>query len=234
MLQAPSQSLLGSLRDVVGLASVIDGADRLIAYESDALTQYRHTPSAVVLPRDTEEVSRVLSLLHEAGLPVVPRGAGTGLSGGALAENGAVLVGTARMNRILTLDPADRVARVQPGVINERLSTAARPHGLYYAPDPSSQSACTLGGNVAENSGGPHCLKYGVTSRYVCGLTLVLPNGEVVNVGNFWWRCSRGVVRRCEIDINAISVDLIRSPLDVGERMKPRTSKDTIDSGEVC
>jgi glycolate oxidase subunit GlcD len=114
---------------------------------------------------------------------MVPRGAGTGLSGGALAPEGAVVVGTARMTRILSLDPVGRVARLQPGVVNASLSEAARPHGLYYAPDPSSQTACTIGGNVAENSGGPHCLKYGVTSRYVTGLTVVLPDGEVVELG---------------------------------------------------
>ena len=117
------------------------------------------------------------------GLPIVPRGAGTGLSGGALALNGAVVLGTARMNRILDIDAANRRAVVQPGVINAELSAAARTHGLYYAPDPSSQTACTMGGNVAENSGGPHCLKYGVTSRYVTGLTVVLADGSVVELG---------------------------------------------------
>jgi glycolate oxidase subunit GlcD len=113
----------------------------------------------------------------------VPRGAGTGLSGGALAREDAVIVGTARMRRILSLDPDNRIARVQPGVVNSHLGEAARPYGLYYAPDPASQTACTIGGNVAENSGGPHCLKYGVTSRYVTGLKVVIGDGRVLDLG---------------------------------------------------
>jgi glycolate oxidase subunit GlcD len=166
-----------------GEGGVFVDADRLIAYESDGLTHYRHRPAAVVLPRSTAEVSGVLRLLREASVTFVPRGAGTGLSGGALAVGGSVLVGTSRMNRILEIDAANRRARVEPGVVNAHLSAATLPYGLIYAPDPSSQSACTLGGNVAENSGGPHCLKYGVTSRYVTGLTVVLPDGEVVRLG---------------------------------------------------
>jgi len=171
------------LEMIVGTDHVITDPDRLVVYESDGLTAYRVSPRAVILPSSTEEVSRVLGLLHARDIDIVPRGAGTGLSGGALPTPDGVIVGTARMNRILTVDPADRLARVQPGVINARLTEATRPHGLYYAPDPSSQSTCTLGGNVAENSGGPHCLKYGVTSRYVTGLTVVLPDGEVVRFG---------------------------------------------------
>lgn len=172
-----------ALRARLGEDAVITDRARLLVYESDGLTAYRRPPLAVLLPRSTEEVSDALALLAEEGIPFVPRGAGTGLSGGALAGPDAVIVGTARMNRILELDPENRRAVVQPGVINAHLSAAAAPHGLQYAPDPSSQSACTLGGNVAENSGGPHCLKYGVTSRYVTGLTLVLPDGEAVRLG---------------------------------------------------
>jgi len=171
------------LRAIVGDAGYLDDADRLIVYESDGLTQYRVSPWAVVLPRTADETARVLRALHEAGLPVIPRGAGTGLSGGALATRGGVIVGTARMNRILEVDPVNRRARVQPGVVNALLTKATLPHGLIYAPDPSSQSACTLGGNVAENSGGPHCLKYGVTSRYVTALTVALPSGELLRLG---------------------------------------------------
>ena len=173
------------LRSVVGDAWVIADADRLLAYESDGLTAYRKTPRAVVLPRDTDQVSCVLGILSQEGVPAVPRGAGTGLSGGALADGDAVVVGTARMTDMLELDPDNRLARVQPGMINANLTTAAEPFGLYYAPDPSSQSACTLGGNVAENSGGPHCLKYGVTSRYVTGLTVVTYEGKIVELGGF-------------------------------------------------
>jgi glycolate oxidase subunit GlcD len=168
---------------LVGAEHVITDPDRLLVYESDGLTAYRWPPRAVVLPATTAEVAGVMGVLRRAGIPMVPRGAGTGLSGGALAGEGAVVVGTARMTRILSIDPENRTARMQPGVVNARLSEAARPHGLYYAPDPSSQTACTIGGNVAENSGGPHCLKYGVTSRYITGLTVVLSDGEVVELG---------------------------------------------------
>ncbi|HSW28941.1 MAG TPA: FAD-linked oxidase C-terminal domain-containing protein [Longimicrobiales bacterium] len=178
-----SGSLEQKLRGIVGGDHVITDPSRLLVYESDALTGYRWPPRAVVLPASTAEMAAVVRLLHGAGIPMTPRGAGTGLSGGALAPTDAVILGTARMTRILSLDPVNRVARVQAGVVNNRLSDAARPHGLYYAPDPSSQPVCTLGGNIAENAGGPHCLKYGVTSRYVTGLTVVLSDGEVVELG---------------------------------------------------
>jgi glycolate oxidase subunit GlcD len=176
-------SLASRLREVVGRDQVITDPNRLFVYESDGLTQYRVAPRAVVLPATTDELANAVRLLHDARVPVVPRGAGTGLSGGALPCADGVIVGTARMNRILAIDPESRTARVQPGVVNGRLTEATRPHGLYYAPDPSSQSTCTLGGNVAENSGGPHCLKYGVTGRYVTGLTVVLPDGELIELG---------------------------------------------------
>ena len=186
ILPEPLTKQLGDrLRSVVGDPWVIADADRLLAYESDGLTAYRKTPRAVVLPRDTNEVSCVLGILCQEGVPVVPRGAGTGLSGGALADGDAVVVGTARMTDMLELDPDNRLARVQPGMVNADLTAAAEPFGLYYAPDPSSQSACTLGGNIAENSGGPHCLKYGVTSRYVTGLTVVTYDGKIVEFGGF-------------------------------------------------
>ena len=176
-------SLTRSLVEVCGRDGVIVDEDRLLVYESDALTAYRHRPGAVVLPRSTAQVRGAVREIARHGLAIVPRGAGTGLSGGAVALDGAVVVGTARMNRIHEIDVATRRAVLQPGVINAELSAAARPHGLYYAPDPSSQTACTIGGNVAENSGGPHCLKYGVTSRYVTGLTVVLADGSVARLG---------------------------------------------------
>lgn len=180
----PSDALLGRLREVVGPAHLIVDPDRLLVYESDGLTQYRHRPGAVVLPGDTDQLQKTVAALAAEEFPFVPRGAGTGLSGGALAVNGAVVVGTARLNRILDVDPVNRRARVEPGVVNADLTRATLPHGLVYAPDPSSQSACTLGGNVAENSGGPHCLKYGVTSRYVKGLRVVLPDGDMAELGS--------------------------------------------------
>jgi glycolate oxidase subunit GlcD len=183
MTRSFDPAVVRRLRDIVGRDHVITDPDRLVVYESDGLTAYRVAPGAVVLPGSTDEVAAVVALLHGEGIAVVPRGAGTGLSGGALPIPDGVVVGTARMNRILSIDPVDRLARVQPGVINARLTEAARAHGLYYAPDPSSQSTCTLGGNVAENSGGPHCLKYGVTTRYVTGLTVVLAGGDVIELG---------------------------------------------------
>jgi glycolate oxidase len=137
----------------------------------------------VVLPRSTEQVAEVVRLLHREGIAFVPRGAGTGLSGGCLPVNAPVMIGTSRMTRILEIDAANRRAVVEAGVVNLSVSNAAKPHGLQYAPDPSSQMACTIGGNVAENSGGPHTLKYGVTTNHVLGVHLVLPDGEVVELG---------------------------------------------------
>jgi glycolate oxidase subunit GlcD len=177
-------TLLAALRRVVGADGVITDPGALLVYESDGLTAYRAAPRAVILPRGTAEVAAVVRLLAEAEVPFVARGAGTGLSGGALALEGAVVISLARMDRILELDPANRRAVVEPGVVNAALSQATSSHGLYYAPDPSSQTACTIGGNVAENAGGPHCLKYGVTSNHVTGLVVVLPDGEVVELGD--------------------------------------------------
>jgi glycolate oxidase subunit GlcD len=177
--------LITDLKRVVGDDGVITDPARLLVYESDGLTAYRFPPSAVILPRTTTEVARVMKRLSDVDVPVVPRGSGTGLSGGALAIDDGVIVATTRMNAILAIDPENRIARVQPGVVNAALTEATAVYGLYYAPDPSSQSACSIGGNVAENSGGPHCLKYGVTTRYVSGLTVVLQNGETIVLGGF-------------------------------------------------
>lgn len=171
------------LLEIVGESSLIRNPGALLVYESDGLTAYRERPCAVVLPHDTAETAAVIRVLRDAQLPWVARGAGTGLSGGALALKGAVLVSTAKMDRILELDPANHMALVQPGVVNVELTRQATPQGLYYAPDPSSQTACTVGGNVAENAGGPHCLKYGVTLNHILGATVVLPTGEVVRLG---------------------------------------------------
>ncbi len=176
-------SVLDGLRSVVGSDWVFTDPDRLIVYETDALASDPYPPQAVVLPTSTEEVCEVLQILHRGKIPMIPRGSGTGLSGGALALRGGVVVGTKRMTRILEVDAENRRALLQCGVLNSTLSAAVAPYGLHYAPDPSSQTACTLGGNVAENSGGPHCLKYGVTSRYITGLRVVLPEGEAVWLG---------------------------------------------------
>ncbi|HEX7753202.1 MAG TPA: FAD-linked oxidase C-terminal domain-containing protein [Novosphingobium sp.] len=152
-------------------------------YESDGLTAYRQPPLVVVLPESTQQVSQVLAWCHREGIKVVPRGAGTSLSGGALPLADGVLLGLARMSRVLDIDYVDRVAVVQPGVTNLAVTKAVEADGFYYAPDPSSQIACTIGGNVAENSGGVHCLKYGLTTNNVLGVEIVLADGEIVRLG---------------------------------------------------
>ena len=178
-----SHEVQAELRAFLGDEGVITDAGSLLVWESDGLTAYRVTPRAVLLPRDTQETSRALKILARENIPFVPRGAGTGLSGGALALEGAVVVSFSRMNRILEIDATNRRARVQPGVVNTQLSAFAEPSGLFYAPDPSSQTVCTIGGNVAENAGGPHCLKYGSTLNHIISLTVVLPDGDVVHLG---------------------------------------------------
>src|SRR6185503_3973981 len=152
-------------------------------YETDALTAYRQMPLLVVLPSTTAEVSAVLNYCQAEGIKVVPRGAGTSLSGGALPLADGILLGMARFNRILDIDLVNRVAVVQPGVTNLGITRAVEADGFYYAPDPSSQIACTIGGNVAENSGGVHCLKYGMTANNVLGVEMVLMTGEVLRIG---------------------------------------------------
>ena len=164
--------------------AVLEQQEEVRPYECDGLSAYRQLPLLVVLPRTVPEVQRILRLCHAREVPVVARGAGTGLSGGALPRNDGVLLSMARFNRILDLDPRARTARVQPGVRNLAITEAAKAHGLYYAPDPSSQIACTIGGNVAENSGGVHCLKYGLTVHNVLALTFVTMEGELVELGS--------------------------------------------------
>ncbi|MEW6072819.1 MAG: FAD-linked oxidase C-terminal domain-containing protein [Planctomycetota bacterium] len=175
-------SLVPRLVEIVGRQGVIDDPTRLLTYESDSLALVHRPPEIVVLPRTTAETARALAVLAEAGVPLVPRGAGTGLSGGATPIEGGAVISTARMRDILAVDAANRFARVQAGVVNHDLDAACRPHGLRYAPDPSSQKACTLGGNVGNDAGGPHCLKYGTTSRHVRGLVIVTGEGEVLDL----------------------------------------------------
>ena len=162
---------------------VIDDVDALRVYESDGLTAYRQPPMLAVLPTTVDQVSAILRWCHAEGVKVVPRGSGTSLSGGALPLEDAVLLGMARFNRVLEIDYADRICVVQPGVTNLAVTQAVEGAGFYYAPDPSSQIACSIGGNVAENSGGVHCLKYGLTTNNVLGVELVLMDGEVVRLG---------------------------------------------------
>ncbi|WNO54080.1 FAD-linked oxidase C-terminal domain-containing protein [Stakelama saccharophila] len=164
-------------------AGVIDTAEELRAYDCDALTAYRQLPLLVVLPDTVEQVAAVLAWCHAEGVRVVPRGAGTSLSGGALPLADGILLGLSKLNRIIELDPDNRVAVVQPGVTNAAISEAAGAHGLYYAPDPSSQIACTIGGNIAENAGGVHCLKYGLTTHNVLGIEMVTMAGEILRIG---------------------------------------------------
>ena len=161
---------------------VLSRPEDLLVFEYDGTIE-RSAPQVVVLPDSTEEVAAAVRIARRFDLPIVPRGAGTGLSGGAVAVVGGLVVALTRMRRILDVDVANRTALVEPGVVNLDLSKAVAPHGLYYAPDPSSQRACTIGGNVAENAGGPHCLAYGVTTNHVLGLELVLADGEIVSVG---------------------------------------------------
>ena len=156
---------------------------QLAAYESDALTAYQASPLAIALPETADEVVALVRACRETRLPFVARGSGTSLSGGSLPVAGGIVIALNRLNRILRLDPDERTAVVEPGVINLAVTAAAAPHGLYYSPDPSSQSICTIGGNVAFNSGGAHCLKYGMTSNHVLGIKAVLATGEVVEFG---------------------------------------------------
>jgi glycolate oxidase len=175
--------LLRELESIVGANYVRHRPVDLMVYEYDGSVEGAvelASPTAVVLPKSTEEVVRIVKLAWAAGIPVVARGAGTGLSGGAVAQAGGLIIVLTRMERIFDIDPIDRTALVQPGVINLELSEAVADLGLFFAPDPSSQKACTIGGNVAENSGGPHCLKYGVTTNHILGLEVVLPDGSVI------------------------------------------------------
>src|SRR5579862_885652 len=172
-----------ALRRLMKLGSVIDDEDERRAYESDGLTAYHELPLIVALPASTEEVSSVLAWCHDEGIKIVPRGAGTSLSGGALPLADAITLGLSRLSKVLDIDLENRCAVVQPGVTNLAITKAVEGFGFYYAPDPSSQIACTIGGNVAENSGGVHCLKYGLTTNNLLGLEMVTIDGDIVRLG---------------------------------------------------
>ncbi|HET7804831.1 MAG TPA: FAD-linked oxidase C-terminal domain-containing protein [Pseudolabrys sp.] len=175
--------IVAALRSIVPGEGVIAAEREMRAYETDGLTAYRQLPMVVVLPETTEQVARVLRYCHDEGIKVVPRGAGTSLSGGALPLGDGVLLGMAKFNRIREIDFDNRVAVAEPGVTNLAVTNAVAHAGFYYAPDPSSQIACTIGGNVAENSGGVHCLKYGMTTNNLLGCEIVLITGEVLRIG---------------------------------------------------
>ena len=187
---ARRSELVGRFREFLSEDSVIDDQEQLKVYETDGLTAYHQLPMIVTLPDTTAQVSKILTICASEEVKVVPRGAGTGLSGGALPLADGVTVGLAKFNQILDIDYGNRTATVQPGVTNLAITQAVEEKGFYYAPDPSSQIACTIGGNVAENSGGVHCLKYGVTTNNILGLEMVLIDGEIIRLGGKHMDCA--------------------------------------------
>ena len=175
--------VFGELNEMLGPDGIVSRSSELKVYECDGWTIEKSAPELLLRPRSTAEVSAILGLLHRHGISYVPRGSGTGLSGGALPIHAPVMICTTRMNHIRAIDLANRTIEVESGVVNLHVSNAVKDQGFFYAPDPSSQMACTIGGNIAENSGGPHTLKYGVTTNHILGLELVLPDGEVAQLG---------------------------------------------------
>src|SRR6266478_6569046 len=171
------------LESLLGKSAVLSDPEELMVYESDGLTLFQALADFVVFPTSVEQVSEIVRLANRENLPFVARGAGTGLSGGCLPAEGGLVISMMRMNRVLEVDYDNQLAVVEPGLVNLHLSWAVGPRGFYFAPDPSSQQACTIGGNIANNSGGPHTLKYGVTVNHVLGLEVVLPDGEIVWLG---------------------------------------------------
>ncbi len=177
-------------KHIINLSNLLEGPNSilyhkedLLAYDCDGFTIHRHLPKAVVFPKDTQEVAKIVRYCSENKLPFLARGAGTGLSGGAIPLNEEVVISLVRMKKLISVDLENRRAAVEPGFINLKLTNSISDKGYYYAPDPSSQYACTIGGNVAENAGGAHCLKYGVTTNHILGLEVVLPNGEIIEIG---------------------------------------------------
>jgi glycolate oxidase len=183
LTESRKRDLRRDLEAIVGRGAVLSDPDELLVYESDGLTLFRALADFVVFPTSAEHVAAVVRLANRESLPFVARGAGTGLSGGCLPAEGGIVISLMRMNRVLEVDYDNQIAVVEPGLVNLHLSWAVGPQGYYYAPDPSSQQACTIGGNVANNSGGPHTLKYGVTVNHVLGLEVVMPDGEIVWLG---------------------------------------------------
>lgn len=178
-----NEKILNKFREVVTNRGLITKRDQLRTYECDGLTNFRIVPEAVVLPSTCEEVQGVVRICYEERIPFVARGSGTGLSGGAIPAEGGVVISLSRLNRVIEVDIPNQKVTVEPGVINARVTNEVSPFGYFYAPDPSSQSVCTIGGNVAENAGGAHCLKYGFTVTHVLGLEVVLPDGSLVHLG---------------------------------------------------
>lgn len=187
MISTPTSNrpeLLAGLAEIVGAPNVISDPRELLVYECDAYTLEKNLPTAVVLPCSTAEVCEVVKICARHGVPIIPRGAGTSLSGAVLAADGGIMIAMSRMNGIVSIDARNRQALIEAGCVNAWVTNSVKGFGLYYAPDPSSQSACTIGGNIAMNSGGPHTLKYGVTTNHVLGLELVLPDGTLIWLGS--------------------------------------------------
>jgi glycolate oxidase len=176
-------AVLEDLQRIVGPANLIQNPEEKLVYECDGLTMFKAMPDVVVFPTSTQQVSEVVRVAHRQRIPFVARGGGTGLSGGALATEGGIMIALTKLNQIIEIDLENQRAVVQPGVVNLWITQAVAAQGYYFAPDPSSQQACTIGGNVAENSGGPHTLKYGVTTNHVLGLEIVLPDGRIIETG---------------------------------------------------
>lgn len=176
-------AILSEFLHIVGDRGLITAPNQLQTYECDGLTAFRVQPEAVLLPESTEQVQGILRICHRERIPFVARGAGTGLSGGALPSEGSIVIGLSRMNRIINVDIPNQQIVVQPGVSNANVTAAVAPQGYFYAPDPSSQTVCSIGGNIAENAGGAHCLKYGFTVTHVLEMTVVLPNGDIIILG---------------------------------------------------
>ena len=198
--------VVSALCDILPAQAILYRREDTAAYECDALTAYRQSPLAVVLPDNETQIAAILALCHRLRVPIVARGGGTGLSGGALPLASGVTLSLAKLNRILNVDAAACTARVQCGVRNLAISEAAAPYGLYYAPDPSSQIACTIGGNVAENSGGVHCLKYGLTLHNVLGLRGFLADGSAVQFGS-------DALDAAGLDLRQVGIDAQRTAL---------------------
>jgi glycolate oxidase len=228
------ETLASACRQILPARAVVAAKQELLTYDSDGLTLHRWQPPLVVLPETTEQVVALVSLCHREGVPFVARGSGTGLSGGAVSEEPALVIATSRMRSILDLDLANRRITVQPGVINSWVTRAVAGEGFYYAPDPSSQVVCSIGGNVAENSGGVHCLKYGVTSNHVLEMEVVLPDGTLTRLGS-------GLAETPELDLRgvfigsegtlgiatAITLRLLRSPQSVAVLLADFTSMES-------
>jgi len=179
-----NEAFLDSLQEIYPQDRLLTKKGQLVTYESDSLTSYQVQPIAVVIPEDQDEVIETVTTCNEYKIPFVARGSGTSLSGGSLPIKGGIVIALNRLSKIIKIDPKNRIAVVEAGVVNIDISLAAAPHGLYFAPDPSSQLICTIGGNLAFNSGGAHCLKYGMTSNHILGIKAVLPDGEVVELGS--------------------------------------------------